>query len=545
MENVKNIPVLDHIFDRVKHYAYDVYERKLPEMRFFVLDNEEFICLLNKHVYPVSAPSIWEGKDVMKQKNDAENGRESGIIYEVVQTGNPSYAYLNHCNSPTTQAAVMSHVVGHCEFSELNLLNDSDEYRTEKIMFLVKQIERAIPQMGYDNYMIYRNRIESLTSFVYPHSPYNLENSVESKNQEVDTEAVANIANEQEENFEPYSFTLSKIFEEMNSRDYYKEDIERKNKNENIDRFGYRLKAPCQDILGFLCNYAPASTGEKLVLDYIYKCNYHTEFIMKTQIMNEGWAMYWQKKIMLDLFSEGTVGDIIDHSKMFSGVCYPRPFFARNPYHLGYNLWLHIEDDLKKGKMNVDYLEEKDLKIKNEWDKPPKEDPLKSMERMVSTLTDYEFIRRYLSEELIEEFKLNNVPFNMIQESQDIDDYVKNVDVKKGIAYFYPGFVKNQMLKNFVDYGRPLIYIIDNDYEDGGLLLYHRDVSNRPLKKEWIYPTLDHIREIWKAPVVLYSRESLYFCSASNKSESNVKKVEWEKVLDNMKNNKKIKFKGE
>ena len=67
---------------------------------------------------------ILQSKNVIKRRFLSDIGRSTGIYYEVVQTGNPSYAYLNENNSTTTQASVMSHVVGHCEFSELNVMKN-------------------------------------------------------------------------------------------------------------------------------------------------------------------------------------------------------------------------------------------------------------------------------------------------------------------------------------------------------------------------------------------------------------------------------------
>ena len=73
--------------------------------------------------------------------------------------------------------------------------------------------------------------------------------------------------------------------------------------------------------------------------------------------MNEGWAMYWEKKIMTELFKEQSVKGIIDYARVFSGVCYPRPYYMRNPYHLGFYLWTHIEELYRDGKVSLDFHE--------------------------------------------------------------------------------------------------------------------------------------------------------------------------------------------
>ena len=177
-------------------------------------------------------------------------------------------------------------------------------------------------------------------------SQYNLQNSIEFDSQEF---ASSKRKIEKKKEITSYSSTLDTLLDQLRNKNIYLEDMVNKAKKENIDRKGYQLKAPCQDVFGFLKNFAPASRNERNILEYMYFVAKHHKFIMKTQIMNEGWSMVWEKKIMNELFKEGVVKEVVDYCRIFSGVCKPRPFFARNPYHLGYCMWTHIEDLYKKG----------------------------------------------------------------------------------------------------------------------------------------------------------------------------------------------------
>jgi stage V sporulation protein R len=537
----RNVPRLKYIEDRVNYYARDVYNRQLPEMRFFVLDANEFICLLEKGVYPTSPVNVWEGKNVTKRKFQVETGAASGIYYEVVQTGNPSYAYLNEDNSDTTQASVMAHVVGHCEFSELNVMGDSSFDRTEYVMHLVKKINLAKKNMGFNTYINYWNACESVAPLIAPNSQYNLENSIETDDPFAYAEP-DDLENEPKKAkfFVEQSSTIEAFLNPINKDRVLEKDKEMKVKHQTIDRKGYKLKAPCQDVLGFLRNYAPTSSGEKYILDYQYTTHRHTDFVIRTQIMNEGWAMTWEKKIMMDLFNEKTVDEIIDYSKIFSGVCYPRPFFQRNPYHLGYNMWKKIENLYSKGKVSIDYVEETSLQVRDEWNKPTNMTTMEHMEHIVETCTDYEFVRRYLDDQSIEEFHLNKIPYYYL------DGLMSNEDEARDLIYKWDGqyawlnqsFVREQMLDFFTDYHRPCIYVIDDEYIDGGLLLYHRH-KGRNLRKDWIPSTLKNINMIWKSPVYLLSGDSMYR-AANNKMKKNVvDKVSFDQIRDRMMNGQK------
>ena len=156
MRSITSAPKLKYLEDRVLHYAEE-FKRTIPEIRFFILDPMEFASLLLKNVYPTSPVNIWEGKKMVNTRYRIESGQESSLYYEVVQTGRPSYAYLNETNNAMTQASVMAHVIGHCEFSELNIMQDSNDDRTEFAMYLSRKVERCRQQMGEQNYRMYWN----------------------------------------------------------------------------------------------------------------------------------------------------------------------------------------------------------------------------------------------------------------------------------------------------------------------------------------------------------------------------------------------------
>lgn len=537
MIRANKIRELKEVEDAVIQKAKD-FGRTIPEIRFFVLDANEFVSLLEKNVYPTSPINIWEGKNVIKRRFNSDIGRDTGIYYEVVQCGNPSYAYLNENNSLTTQASVMAHVVGHCEFSELNVMKDSSPDRTEYAMYLSKKINHSVANMGFYNYTRYWNACESIIPLVSPNSQYNLSNSIETEFHEVRQERTEDT--EKKKMFQGYSSTLDSILSPINSKDIYREDRENKNKREAISRHGYKLKAPCQDILGFLRLYAPASENERNIMDYMYFVAQYHDFIAKTQIMNEGWSMYWEKKIMMDLFDRRVVTDVVDYCKIFSGVCRPRPFFVRNPYHVGYYMWNHIEDLYRKGKVSLDFSEEKNREARDNWNQGGTDNPIAAMDHLVNTITDYEFIRRFLDKELIDQLYLNRLTHQVAYAYGFLHpnnaDKIDHMD--KHYVYLSHKYVKDEMLQFFVDFYRPMVYLVDTDFKDGGLLLYHRH-KGRDLREDWVPPTLGNINTVWKSPVYLLTDKYLYRASGKDVVRQEVKPVDFDQVKERMFENKK------
>ena len=533
MRGVHTDPGLKALEQRVLHYAHDVYHRKLPEIRFFILDPMEFTSLLLKRVYPMSPANIWEGKNMVTKRYQIENGQESSLYYEVVQTGRPSYAYLNETNNAMVQASVMAHVIGHCEFSELNVLGDSNNDRTEYIIYLVNRVNRAEARMGRTHYQAFWNAAESLVPMVAPNSQHNLASSVDTDAALCDPMA-EEVPGEPPLFSVPYSYTLSAIMRGSESSDTLVEkERKKKARRETLSRTGYKLRAPCQDVMGFLRRFAPASSGERAILDYLYTVNSTQDFVVRTQIMNEGWAMYWEHKIMKDLFAERACTGIVDYCRIFSGVCYPRPYFQRNPYHLGYYLWNHIESLYRHGKVSLDYIEETDRAAKEKWNRPTIASPLQAMENIVKSCTDYEFLRRFLTVDLVEELHLNRIPKGMASRLG-----LKAKDVIREDKYFVwidPNPVKNEMLNFFIHFHRPRIYLVDTDFMDGGILLFHRD-DGRELRKAWIKPTLKNINLVWKGAVSLLTRDMLYTYSSGRFREKAVAAPEFAAVADRMRN---------
>jgi len=532
MRNIRSDAELQYLAERVEYFAGDVFNMQLPEMRFFILDPMEFASLLEKSVYPTSPINIWEGKRIANKKHRIESGQESSLYYEVVQTGNPSYAYLNETNSALTQASVMAHVAGHCEFSELNVLHDSDMDRTEYVMYLVRKTDLARKQMGERRYLDYWNACESVLPFIAPNSQYNLENAIDqettvTRGSYIDDEAT----DEANQPLSLVSDTMTSLLNFEEPKKKFIEEEKKRDRSEALSRRGYTLRAPCQDILGFLRHYAPTSESEKSVLNYLYVAHQHQDFVVRTQIMNEGWAMYWEKKIMMELFAEDSVRGAIDYAKVFSGVCYPRPWFQRNPYHLGYYMWQHIEDLYKEGKMGLDFHEEVDLETRRLWEKPEGVDTHAHMRHLVKSVTDYEFLRRFLTPELVEKFHLNRLDPRMAQQIGVTQEDVYKAD--KNWIWLNPEPVIDEMLKFFTHFYRPRIYIIDSDYLDGGLLLMHRD-DGRGLKAEWIRPAMMNFSRIWKSPVYLLSKDKLYRASAGGYKELSVKAVPFEEIVERM-----------
>jgi stage V sporulation protein R len=212
----------------------------------------------------------------------------------------------------------------------------------------------------------------------------------------------------------------------------------------------------------------------------------------------------------------------------------------RNPYHMGYYMWNHIEDLYRKGKVSLSFTEEQIRETKTNWNVNGTNNPIEKMDHLVKTITDYEFIRRFLDKDLIDKLYLNRLTHNMAAESGFLNPENENLIYRadKNYVYLSHDYVKNEMLEFFSDFFRPMIYVIDTDFQDGGLLLYHKH-KGRDLKTNWIPPTLGNINTIWKSPAYLITGNMLFKASEKDTTKIDIKPIDFETIRERMFKNEK------
>ena len=273
-------------------------------------------------------------------------------------------------------------------------------------------------------------------------------------------------------------------------------------------------------------------------MDYLYTVNSTSDFVIQDPDHERrmGDVLGTQDHEDGSLKREACTG-IIDYCKIFRRECaIPRPYYQRNPYHLGYYMWNHIEELYEQGRVSLDFVEETDVAKKETWDRPGGKKPLEAMEHIIRTCTDYEFLRRFLTVDLVEKFHLNRIPKSHIpQLGLSAHDVAKE---DKYHIWIDPDPVKEQMLQFFTHFHRPRIYLIDVDFLEGGLLLYHRN-DGRDLRRNWIKPTLKNINLVWKGPVSLLCKETLYTYSSGKFKTRDVEYPEFDVIMERMRSGKR------
>ena len=208
----------------------------------------------------------------------------------------------------------------------------------------------------------------------------------------------------------------------------------------------------------------------------------------QTKVMNEGWASYWHSKIMTTRVL--TDAEVIDYADHHSGTVATQPG-RLNPYKLGLELFRDIERRWDKGQFGSEWEDCQDMAARNSWDRKVGLGRHKIFEvRRVHS--DATFLDEFLTPEFCAEQKL----FVTKQDGKTKQPVIDSREFVK---------IKQALLFQFTNGGRPVIELVDANFANRGeMLLVHRHVGV-DLRWDWAKEVLEDMVRLWRRPVRLES----------------------------------------
>jgi stage V sporulation protein R len=370
-------------------------------------------------------------------------------IFEVVFPGNPGRAYLAAGNGLAENLLVISHVLGHADFSRNNMLFRRSQDQVgmqivERAASHAQQIARAIEEYGperveavLDAALALEQHIDVDQALVRPHYP------------EYETPPLA-VADDR------FRARFAALDPESGDR-----------------HGGPRKRAPVppfpeRDLLWFIANYAPELEGwERDIFLAVREESYYFYPVFATQIMNEGWASYWHARLLRE--SNFMPQDAyLDAIKCHSDVVRPTASgehvaLGVNPYHLGFSI----------------------------WEKVVEKDGLEAARRMMREEDDFSFVRNRLTPELAEELHL----FRYEADSTGSVRVIERDLPKLHDALLAPKY----------NFGAPRVAAL-HVHVDGTLELQHDySTDGRGLDLERGRRVLEYVQRVWRRPVKLHT----------------------------------------
>ncbi|MFC1742946.1 SpoVR family protein [Candidatus Riflebacteria bacterium] len=378
-------------------------------------------------------------------------------IYEIVLNNNPCYAFLLESNPDIANKLVIAHVYGHCDFFKNNIyFKDTNRDMVNEAVQHAIRIDEYIETYGLEKVERIMDIGFALDRHIDPHMGLYRKKYPERK-------------------------VVEKTVKSGEYADLFGDEKLSKEKVVINQKLPPR---PEKDLLWFLSNYAPLDEWERDVLDIIREESYYFFPQFETKIINEGWASYWHMEIMYK-YDKLTPEEVIEFSRMNSGVVNPGSPFSINPYYLGYKILVDIkrrwDKKFKDGKSEIDGTE--------------KLFEVRAMENDIS------FIRNYLTKELATELNLFTHGKNCSCPPNAKNKCIKCKDIiikSRNLEQ-----LKETMLASKFNYAAPKVVI--EEATPGCLKMRQDDVSLGGLDVNYAVKTLEYIFELWKEPIEVLS----------------------------------------
>ncbi len=401
-----------------------------------------------------------------------------GRIYEMVINNDPCYAYLQESNALVDQKLVIAHVYGHSDFFKQNLwFSQTNRKMMDEMANHSTHVRKHIEKHGYDTVEKWMDVCLSVEDLIDPHSMFLKRGPSEMPKVEPKRE-------------EPSG--------KFRSKDYMDRWINppaaleaqaRKLRDEKTKMRHVTPARPTRDVLQYLLDHAPLDDWQADCLAIVREEAYYFAPQGMTKVMNEGWASYWHSTLMTRHFLESK--DIIDYADHHSGTVHMPPGNF-NPYKIGLEIFRDIEDRWNRGRFGKEYEEAANLGQKKNWDEKLGLGREKIFE-VRRIYNDVSFIDEFLTPEFIERHKF----------------YQYGRDPHSGqlrIVSRDPARIKQAMLYQLTNMGRPFIYVADGNYGNRGELYLAHKHNGQDIEVKAALETLRNVHRIWQRPVHLQAR---------------------------------------
>ena len=466
-------PDLETICQEIEGYARG-YGLDFYETFFEILDFKQLNEVASFMGFPNRYPHWRFGMEYERLSKSFAYGLHK--IYEMVINNDPCYAYLLQCNNYVDQKIVMAHVYGHCDFFKNNFwFSKTNRKMMDEMANHATKVRKYIDKHGYaevESFLISACRLTT-SSTGTRHS-----SSVVTARRLRCWTTVTTIRRSRKSRAR-ITWMSSSI-----RRDFCKTSSE--GWTRIASRRGAFRKSPEKDVLLFLIENAPLENWQREICELIREESYYFAPQGQTKIMNEGWASYWHSTIMTQKALRDS--ELIDYADHHSGTVATQPTRV-NPYKLGLELFKDIEDRWNKGKFGKDYEECDSIEEKKDWDKNLGSGREKIFE-VRRIYNDVTFIDTFLTEEFCRAQKMFAYKFDPEQNAY----VISGRDFKK---------VKQQLLFSLTNFGQPLIYVREANYENRGELYLEHRHEGIDLKMDYAKATLENIQKVWSRPVHL------------------------------------------
>ncbi|MGB6041871.1 MAG: SpoVR family protein [Pirellulales bacterium] len=443
---------------------------------FELVDAEQLNAIAAYGGFPTRYPHWRFGMEYQQLSKGYQYGLQK--IYELVINNDPCYAYLMKSNTLTDQKLVMAHVYGHCDFFKNNeYFRHTNRKMMDEMANHGNRIRRYMDRFGVEAVEEFIDCCLCIEDLIDVHAIAIKRGS--------DREARYEFrgADEDREVSPPGKFQAKGYMDRyINPPEVLAEEDRRKQ-----EELQQQVSFPSQsvrDVMLFVLENAPLKAWQLDVLSIIRDEAYYFAPQGQTKIINEGWASYWHSTIMTQRQLEPN--EVIHYCDHHAGTMASSPT-RLNPYKLGLELLRDIEDRWNKGRFGKAYDECDDRVAKKNWDTETGLGREKIFE-VRKVHNDLTFVDTFLTLDFCREFKLFKFGFNERTDYYEIE------------SREFPK-VKQTLLANLTNMGRPRIEVQDGNFKNRGELLLQHHWNGVDLQINYAQDTLCSLYKLWTRPV--------------------------------------------
>ena len=404
--------------------------------------------------------------------------------YELVLNTDPAIAYMRSSNTRLETKGIMVHVYGHVDFFRHNhWFSKTNRDMIKQMKNHAQRIELHIEQHGVTAVEQFIDTVMSLQYNIDPHSQF-IKRKWQ-RNGHAQKSQNNNVRSTNDEDLGKIPVKRDYMDRYVNPATWIEEKREQQvaENASHVHQHATELDVPQKDILHFMMTHGHLEEWERDIVAMIRDESYYFVPQIQTKVMNEGWASYWQSKIMADYADPN---EFLDHADMMSRVLGGG---MSNPYRLGLLIWQNIKERWDKGQFGRDWEQCKDAAQRANWDTGAGLGEEKMFE-VRRTYNDLTFIDEFFTEDLFEREKL--FTYEYIPETGEYHITSKSYED-----------VKKKFLLRYTNMGKPSIQIASGNYDNKGELLITHQWNGIGLNWDEAKQVLKSMQSMWKRPVNL------------------------------------------
>jgi stage V sporulation protein R len=455
--------------------------------------------------FPVRYPHWRWGQEYEELSRGYEFGRHR--ISEMVVNTDPSQIYVLDSNTLVDNIDVIAHAIGHNDFFTNNVFFEKTNRKMlDKLANHGSRIRKYMARWGKEKVTEFIDHVLRLDPLIDPSKAWEPKviNDV--------------IPRDERRHHEPNRLTPQHNYMEdwVNPKDYREKEKDKAEKKEAADYLDL-FKRPSRDIFGYLKDHAPMKPWQQDIMSMLYEEALYFAPQRQTKMLNEGWASYVDFCILcrMGLVSagqpshDGGIWEYAKHKMLVLGGQW-----SQNPYKLGYELLLDIEDRWNKGKFGPEYEECKDIKVKEKWDKKLGLGKDKVFE-VRRAYNDYTALSEFFTPEFCQEKQ-----FYEYRKFPNGEWKIVSRDFKT---------IKKNLLRRRLNGGLPDVRLADPNHLNRGWMFLQHYFNELVIYEPYARETLASIWKLWNNIVVLATEDSdnhefVYVCDGPD-HEKNVHKM--------------------